>query len=67
MSRRREPAAGEGFYPVDLRGLDRVPWAQLTYAYGLAADVPGAIRDLVSCDAKARKAATGTLFGTIWH
>lgn len=67
FGRRRESAPGESSYPVDLRGLDRVPWAQLAHAYGPAADVPGAIRDLVSGDAGARKTAMDTLSGTIWH
>jgi hypothetical protein len=67
FGRRRESAPGESSCLVDLRGLDRVPWAQLAHAYGPAADVPGAIRDLVSGDAGARNAATASLFGTIWH
>jgi hypothetical protein len=57
----------DGFYPVDLSGLDAVRWAELTHAYGPAADVPDCIRGLASRDPRQRGDAIGSLFGTIWH
>ena len=56
-----------GSAPAALTGLDEVPWAGLTHAYGSAEDVPGLLRHLVSADAERREVAVDELFGSICH
>jgi hypothetical protein len=50
-----------------LDGLDRVDWARLTHAYGVATDVPDQIRALHSADPAARQQALYDLYGNIFH
>jgi hypothetical protein len=45
-----------------LEGLDAVPWAELTHAYGEATDVPGLLRAIAAGEDRADE-----LFGNIWH
>jgi hypothetical protein len=52
---------------ASLRGLDDVPWSELTHAYGSASDVPGHIRSLLSPDASKRADAFRELFASICH
>ncbi|MER6916100.1 hypothetical protein ABT354_30890 [Streptomyces sp. NPDC000594] len=47
--------------------LDRVPWDDLTHAYGPAGDVPELIRALYQGDEDATGEAIDELFGTIHH
>jgi hypothetical protein len=52
-----------------LEGLDSIPWAKLTHAYGSAEDVPGLLRALqtASPDAQNDESPLWCLFGNIWH
>src|SRR5688500_11616185 len=50
-----------------LDGLDKVPWASLTHAYGSAADVPDMIRRLRSSDDEERDEALHEAYGNIFH
>ncbi|GAA4953690.1 HEAT repeat domain-containing protein [Actinoplanes utahensis] len=50
-----------------LERLDEVPWAELTHAYGSAADVPEQIRALGSPDPAVRKQAYHDSYGNIFH
>jgi HEAT repeat protein len=47
--------------------LDDVPWAELTHAYGSAADVPDTIRGLTSPDGEVRKSSRLRLWSSIFH
>jgi hypothetical protein len=42
-------------------GLNTIPWAELTHAYGSAEEVPMWLRQLMSHDAKVRKEAMNHL------
>ena len=50
-----------------LEGLDQVPWASLTHAYGSASDVPGLLRDLAWGGPEQREEALDDLCQSIWH
>jgi HEAT repeat protein len=50
-----------------LHGLDEVPWAELSHAYGSAEDVPDWLRDLRSADADDRLDARRRLYAAIDH
>lgn len=50
-----------------LNGLDEIPWAELSHAYGPAEDVPGLLRVIASGDPDAVKIAVQDLHGNIWH
>ncbi|NNJ26173.1 hypothetical protein [Alienimonas chondri] len=50
-----------------LAGLDDVPWADLTHAYGSASDVPDLLRALETGPEDAADRAMHDLFGNIWH
>ncbi|QDT17702.1 hypothetical protein [Alienimonas californiensis] len=50
-----------------LAGLEEVPWADLTHAYGSASDVPDLLRTLVSGPEEAAERAIHDLFGNVWH
>ena len=50
-----------------LEDLDRVPWKDLTHAYGSAADVPRLIRAVISADEAERRKAWRELYGNLWH
>ena len=50
-----------------LDNLATIDWANLSHAYGPAADVPDQIRALASADQDARRAAMDALYGNIWH
>lgn len=47
--------------------LDQVPWAELTHAYGSAADLPDQLRMILSPKAKVRERAFESFFGNIFH
>lgn len=49
--------------------LDKIPWKNLTHAYGCAADVPDLLRALrtSSPDAEDEDSPLWHLFGNIWH
>lgn len=49
--------------------LDRIPWDELTHAYGPASDVPGLLRELrtASPDLEGEDSPLWHLFGNIWH
>src|SRR5262245_22261906 len=49
--------------------LDRIPWKDLTHAYGSAEDVPGLLRALktASPDLRGDESPLWQLFGNIWH
>jgi hypothetical protein len=47
--------------------LDEIRWADLAHAYGLAGDVPDAIRALASPDAVERRRALEQLWGSLCH
>jgi hypothetical protein len=53
--------------PIRLEGLDGIPWADLSHAYGRAEDVPGLLRAIASGDPEAVKNAIHELYGNIWH
>lgn len=48
-------------------GLNAIPWADLTHAYGSAEEVPMWLRQLTSSDADIRHAAMNHLHGSICH
>ncbi|MET9030406.1 hypothetical protein ABZW96_32975 [Nocardia sp. NPDC004168] len=48
-------------------GLESVPWAELSHAYGSAQDVPELLRRLQSGAEDEAAAALQELFGNIWH
>jgi hypothetical protein len=48
-------------------GLDDVPWASLTHAYGPATDVPGLLRLLAHTDPEVRRTADWELNGNVVH
>lgn len=50
-----------------LAGLDDIDWAHLRHAYGLADDVPGQIRALLSPLRSLRQNALWKLYGNIFH
>ena len=50
-----------------LHGLDDVPWAELSHAYGSADDVPDELRALRAADADDRFDALRRLYATIDH
>jgi hypothetical protein len=50
-----------------LEGLDGIPWADLSHAYGPAEDVPGLLRAIASGAPDAVKGAVHELYGNIWH
>lgn len=52
-----------------LAGLDAIPWATLTHAYGSAEDVPGWLRAqaTASPDLSWKDMPLSKLFGSIWH
>jgi hypothetical protein len=50
-----------------LEGLDEVPWARLSHAYGSAGDVPGLLRDLRARDLAVCEQALTDLFASITH
>lgn len=52
---------------MELTGVEEVPWATLSHAYGPATDVPLDLRRLASSDANLRQAAVDALSGTIYH
>lgn len=63
------PSASHG-EPVDdsvLEGIELVPWAELTHAYGPAGDVPGHLRTLLRPEAKRRSKAWDDLEASIFH
>ena len=49
--------------------LDRIPWRDLTHAYGSAKDVPGLLRALRTAppDRPGEEGPLWQLFGNIWH
>ncbi len=47
--------------------LDRIDWPKLKTAYGTAAAIPGALRDLASPDGEVRTAAWETLWSELEH
>jgi hypothetical protein len=49
---------------LTMDALDRIPWKDLTHAFGSAEDVPGLLRALKTADADE---ALSELFGNIWH
>lgn len=54
--------------PTDpLAGLEAVPWADLTHAYGPASDVPGHLTALTSAEAPSRAEAWRQLDASIFH
>jgi hypothetical protein len=50
-----------------LNALGDVPWADLTHAYGSAADIPDLIRGLTSPDGEVRKSSRLRLWSSIFH
>jgi hypothetical protein len=48
-------------------GLNAIPWAELTHAYGSAEEVPMWLRQLRSPDAEVRRHARNHLWGSICH
>ena len=46
--------------------LDRIPWAELTHAYGPASDVPALLRTVLRGGEDANE-AWNDLHGNIWH
>jgi hypothetical protein len=50
-----------------LDSLNTVPWDSLRHAYGVASDVPGLLRALLSRDGHIRAEAFGELFSNIYH
>jgi len=50
-----------------LKGLDAVPWANLSHAYGSASDVPDLLRKLLDPDPKVRSETLWTLHGHVFH
>ena len=50
-----------------LEELESVDWGGLHHAYGLATDVPGQIRALLSADATQRHRAYYELYGNVYH
>ncbi len=50
-----------------LDGIDDIPWADLTHAYGCASDVPEQLRSLASHERVVRDDAIDALLGNIWH
>lgn len=50
-----------------LKGLNDVPWSELTHAYGSASDVPELIRTVAFGDKSERDKAWYELYGNIWH
>jgi len=48
-------------------GLNEIPWADLTRAYGSAEEVPMWLRQLTSADSKVRHIALNHLWGSICH
>jgi aminoglycoside 2''-phosphotransferase len=48
-------------------GLNAIPWAELTHAYGSAEEVPMWLRQLRSLDAEIRRHALNHLWGSICH
>jgi hypothetical protein len=49
------------------RTLDDVPWAELTHAYGSAADIPEHFRLLTSPDRQIRDGVFENFYGNIFH
>jgi hypothetical protein len=49
--------------------LDRIPWKDLTHAYGSAEDVPDLLRALRTCrpDLRGEESPLWHLYGNIWH
>ena len=47
--------------------LDDVPWADLTHAYGSAADVPDLLRGLTSADGEVCERSRSKLWSSIFH
>lgn len=50
-----------------LDAIEKVDWAALHHAYGLAVDVPDLLRGLLSPDESIRQESLYELCGTIWH
>ncbi|MFH5804156.1 hypothetical protein [Alienimonas sp. DA493] len=50
-----------------LAGLNDMPWADLTHAYGPATDVPELLRTLERGPEEAADRAMHDLFGNVWH
>lgn len=50
-----------------LEGLDRIPWAKLTHAYGTATDVPINLRSIASEDPRKSEEALDRLIDSINH
>ena len=50
-----------------LEDLDKVPWAELTHAYGSAEDVPDLLRALADPDPARREATIWELWGNLFH
>ncbi|MBV9138413.1 MAG: hypothetical protein JO357_15260 [Hyphomicrobiales bacterium] len=50
-----------------LEGLNAIPWAKLTHAYGSAEDVPEALRAIAGTERDREKPPVLQLFGTIYH
>jgi hypothetical protein len=63
MGRLTAPALGG----LDLAGLDKVPWAALHHAYGMAVDVPRDLNTLRSSDPAIRHQAHANLRGSLYH
>jgi hypothetical protein len=52
---------------ASLEGLDRIPWAKLTHAYGSAEDVPEQLRALRPASPDIDEPPLYQLFGNIYH
>ena len=47
--------------------IERVPWSDISHAYGPAIDIPDLIGELTSADAAIRNEAWSELHGNLWH
>ena len=50
-----------------LLAIDKIPWPDITHAYGPANDVPELILAITSCDDDVRNKAWHQLHGNLWH
>jgi hypothetical protein len=50
-----------------LDGLDEVPWAQMTHAYGPADEIPSLVLDLIDPDPAKRETALDGFYGAVHH
>src|SRR5262245_10440033 len=50
-----------------LEGLDAIPWAQLTHAFGSAANVAAMLLKLASSDAAEQQQGFDECYVAIWH